>query len=186
MIINNRSTVGWATDCKIGTGWCSSSVGSYFFFPTNKIFRTFPCYHDLLSCITWMKYCTLGAKDNTYLYNFLSFIFSQADKAVAEEKLEAARPALEEAEAALQVSELVDFFVFFFISSRVCLTASLTLFTRPSKPAISPRSGSFLNRPIWSCALWTAFWSCFERGLIQRRLMLRGTVWSHHGPSHWR
>lgn len=61
-----------------------------------------------------MKYCTLGAKDNTYLYNFLSFIFSQADKAVAEEKLEAARPALEEAEAALQVSELVDFFVFFF------------------------------------------------------------------------
>lgn len=92
-----------------------------------------------------MKYCTLGAEDNTYLYNFLSFIFSQADKAVAEEKLEAARPALEEAEAALQVSELVDFF---FISSRVCLTASLTLFTRPSKPAISPRSGSFLNRPI--------------------------------------
>lgn len=96
-----------------------------------------------------MKYCTLGAEGNTYLYNFLSFIFSQADKAVAEEKLEAARPALEEAEAALQVSELVDFFVFcFFISSRVCLTASLTLFTRPSKPAISPRSGSFLNRPI--------------------------------------
>lgn len=94
-----------------------------------------------------MKYCTLGAEDNTYLYNVLSFIFSQADKAVAEEKLEAARPALEEAEAALQVSELVDFFVFF-ISSRVCLTASLTLFTRPSKPAISPRSGSFLNRPI--------------------------------------
>lgn len=94
-----------------------------------------------------MKYCTLGAEDNTSLYNFLSFIFSQADKAVAEEKLEAARPALEEAEAALQVSELVDFF-FFFISSRVCLTASLTLFTRPSKPAISPRSGSFLNRPI--------------------------------------
>lgn len=94
-----------------------------------------------------MKYCTLGAEDNTYLYNFLSFIFSQADKAVAEEKLEAARPALEEAEAALQVSELVDF-LFFFISSRVCLTASLTLFTRPSKPAISPRSGSFLNRPI--------------------------------------
>lgn len=94
-----------------------------------------------------MKYCTLGAEDNTYLYNFLSFIFSQADKAVAEEKLEAARPALEEAEAALQVSELVDFFVFL-ISSRVCLTASLTLFTRPSKPAILPRSGSFLNRPI--------------------------------------
>lgn len=94
-----------------------------------------------------MKYCTLGAEDNTYLYNFLSFIFSQADKAVAEEKLEAARPALEEAEAALQVSELVDFFCFIFISSRVCLTASLTLFTRPSKPAISPRSGSFLNRP---------------------------------------
>ena len=93
-----------------------------------------------------MKYCTLGAEDNTYLYNFLSFIFSQADKAVAEEKLEAARPALEEAEAALQVSELLDFF--FFISSRVCLTTSLTLFTRPSKPAISPRSGSFLNRPI--------------------------------------
>ena len=33
------------------------------------------------------------------------FFFSQADKAVAEEKLEAARPALEEAEAALQVDK---------------------------------------------------------------------------------
>lgn len=67
-----------------------------------------------------MKYCTLGAEDNTSLYNFLSFIFSQADKAVAEEKLEAARPALEEAEAALQVSELVDFFVLFFLSVHEC------------------------------------------------------------------
>jgi len=33
-------------------------------------------------------------------------LFFQADKAVAEEKLEAARPALEEAEAALQVNSI--------------------------------------------------------------------------------
>ena len=180
MIINNRSTVGWATYCKIGTGWCSSSVGSYFFFPTNKIFRTFPCYHDLLSCITWMKYCTLGAEDNTYRLYFLRLTKQLLKKnwKLLDQRWKRQRLPYR------WVSLLI--FLFFFISSRVCLTASLTLFTRLSKPAISPRSGSFLNRPIWSCALWTAFWSCFERGLIQRRLMLRGTVWSHHGPSHWR
>ena len=44
-----------------------------------------------------------------YVKLFLSF---QADKAVAEEKLSAAKPALEEAEAALQVS-LDEFYSYF-------------------------------------------------------------------------